>query len=245
MRITRFLLLTTLLTMVSSNWTLAQEKLNKSDSSREFYDNVLNDYDNVLKKMFLPENMTWGYLFLPSFSPEYSIICVSQRGKNLLIYNHPDISIWYDIQNQMWVKDPVPMNIGTPPNTMQVNRMIPSGLRASEAEIHTKVSSDTLIIKKSLANSLNRLMQQIMDDAITKEEKRTIGKVGDVEIVIESVGYDGETHVFLYQGKAAECWSPKKGTYCGRLVSLMGSIREAIINKDASQINVGELLNEE
>src|SRR5574344_1863039 len=121
MRITRFLLLTTLLAIVGSNWTLAQEKLNKSDSSREFY-------NNVLKKMLLSEQMRCGYLFLPSFSPEYSIICVSQRGKNLLIYNHPDISIWYDIQDQMWVKDPVPMIIGTPPNTFQGTIMIPSGL---------------------------------------------------------------------------------------------------------------------
>jgi|SRR5574344_1815398 hypothetical protein len=236
MRITRFLLLTTLLAIVGSNWTLAQEKLNKSDSSREFYDNVLNDYNNVLKKMLLSEQMTCGYLFLPSFSPEYSIICVSQRGKNLLIYNHPDISIWYDIQDQMWVKDPVPMIIGTPPNTFQGTRMIPSGLRASEAEIHAKISSDTLIIEKSLADSLDRLMQQIVDDAIKEEEKRRIEREenGGAELAV----LDGETHVFLYQGKEAKFWSP-------RIVSLMSSIREAIINKDASQINVGELLNAE
>src|SRR5574344_2085027 len=120
MRITRFLLLTTLLSVVGSNWILAQDKLIKSDFPRE--------YDNVLKKMLLHEKMNWGYLFKPSFSPESSIICVSQRGKNLLIYNHPDISIWYDIQNQMWVKDPVPMIIGTPPNTFQGTIMIPSGL---------------------------------------------------------------------------------------------------------------------
>src|SRR5574344_30746 len=238
MRITRFLLLTTLLTIVGSNSILAQEKLIKSDFPT-------GDYDIVLKKMLLPDKMTWGYLFVPSFSPEYSIICVSQRGKNLLIYNHPDISIYSDIEEQMWVEDSVPKNIVTSPNAMEVNRMKPSGVKYNEAEIHAKISSDTLIIKKSLADSLNRLMQQIMDDAITKEEKRTIGKVGDEEIVIEAVGLDGETHVFLYQGKAAECWSPKKGTYCYRLVSLMGSIRTAIINKDASQINVGELLNEE
>src|SRR5574344_128177 len=148
MRITRFLLLTTLLTVISSNSILSQDKLIKSDFPT-------GGYDNVLKKMFLPENMTWGYLFLPSFSPEHSIICVSQRGKNLLIYNHPDISIWTDIQNQMWVDDPVPIYIGTPPNTMKGIRKIPSGLKASEAEIHAKVSSDTLIIEKSLADSLN------------------------------------------------------------------------------------------
>lgn len=233
MRITRFLLLTTLLTVIGSNSILAQDKLIKSDFPT-------GGYDNVLKKMLLPENMTWGYLFLPSFSPEYSIICVSQRGKNLLIYNHPDMSIWTDIQNQMWVDDPVPIYIGTPPNTRKGIRKIPSGLKASEAEIHAKVSSDTLIIEKSLADSLNLLMQQITDDAITEEERKRIEK--EENGGMETINLDGETHVFLYQGKAGKCWSPDLGTYCSRLVFMMEYVRRAIRDKDASQIRVGELL---
>ena len=63
-----------------------------------------------------------------------------------------------------------------------------------------KVSSDTLIIEKSLADSLNLLMQQITDDAITEEERKRIEK--EENGGMETINLDGETHVFLYQGKA-------------------------------------------
>lgn len=234
MRITRFLFLTTLLAVVVHSPISAQENLIKSDFPT-------GDYDSLLKKRLVPEEMKWGYVFIPSFSPEYSIICVSQRGKNLLIYNHPDISIWTDIQNQMWVDDPVPIYIGTPPNTMKGIRKIPSGLKASEAEIHAKISSDTLVISKSLADSLNRLMRQVIDDAKTKETSSITGE-GGVYVTSEIIHLDGTKYVFLYDGKAAECWSPNKDTYCFKLIYLMDSIRNAIINNDAGQIKVGELL---
>lgn len=235
MRITRFLFLTTLLAVVVHSPISAQENLIKSDFPT-------SDYDSLLKKKLVPEKMTWGYVFIPSFEPEYSIICVSKNNETLLIYNKPDISIWYDIQEQMWVEDSV-YTIGTPPNTFKKTRMKPSGVKYNEAKIHAKMSSDTLVISKSLVDSLNRLMRQVIDGAKTKETISTTGVgVGEVYVTSEIIHLDGTTYVFLYDGKAAECWSPNKDTYCYKLISLMDSIRNAIINNDAGQIKVGELL---
>lgn len=220
MRITRFLFLTTLLAVVVHSPISAQENLIKSDFPT-------GDYDSLLKKKLVPEKMTWGYVFIPSFEPEYSIICVSKNNETLLIYNKPDISIWYDIQEQMWVEEG------------NIRKL--SGVKLDESKIHAKISSDTLVINKSLADSLNRLMKQIMEDAKTEEDSRTV-VINGVGIISSVVGVDGEIYVFLYDGKAAECWSPNKDTYCFKLIYLMDSIRNSIINNDAGQIKVGELL---
>jgi hypothetical protein len=220
MRITRFLFLTTLLAVVVHSPISAQENLIKSDFPT-------GDYDSLLKKKLVPEKMTWGYVFIPSFEPEYSIICVSKNNETLLIYNKPDISIWYDIQEQMWVEEG------------NIRKL--SGVKLDESKIHAKISSDTLVISKSLAASLNRLMRQVIDDAKTKETSSTTGD-GGLYVTGEILHLDGTTYVFLYNGKAAECWSPNKDTYCFKLISLMDSIRKTIINNDAGQIKVGELL---
>ena len=62
MRITRFLFLTTLLAVVVHSPISAQENLIKSDFPT-------SDYDSLLKKKLVPEKMTWGYVFIPSFEP--------------------------------------------------------------------------------------------------------------------------------------------------------------------------------
>ena len=202
-------------------------------------------YQALVERMLLPESTEdeyddlrfgriWGIVILPSFSQEESVYCLRTSFGFKLVMRLPENSIWYTARHITYDEKK-----STTPSGIQVSSMERNNVRWEDVELDMNVKVRELNITREQASVLSELFRMAINTSTSLmgsyESYSIVTKENGEKQIQKYDGLDGETTLFFYNGRAAECWSPEDGKL-KRLIDIRQAIRNAIDNNDNSII---------
>lgn len=183
-------------------------------------------YIGLVERMLLPEPsedyLTYngaGFLNLPSWSGEQSVCLEKTDNDNYkLVLRRAPQNIWYAARHLMVHYEDEVIDYGDHKTTYA--KEVSNGIGWDEVQLDMKIDEKELEITYGQAAVLSGLFKM----AVVSSSPAA-----------QSMGFDGETTLYFYNGYAAECWSPDAGKL-KRLVDISNAIKEAIINNDSTAI---------
>lgn len=202
-------------------------------------------YRALVERMLLPESTEseyndlrfgriWGIVILPSFSQEESVYCVRTDSGFKLVMRLPEKSIWYTARHITYDNKK-----STTSRRLKVSSMKRNNVRWEDVELDMNVKVRELNITSEQASVLSELFRMAINTSTSLmrsyDSYSIVTDENGERKIQEYVGADGESTVFFYNGRAAECWSPKEGKL-KRLIDIRQAMRDAIDNNDNSII---------
>lgn len=170
----------------------------------------------------------WGFIYIPSFTPEQAIYCVKRNGQYLLVMREPQKNLWYAARNILYER----IDHG---NAISQKR---KPIRWEDVNLEVEVNEWCLAITSEQAEALARLLRMAVATSTslvdiggyyisTDEQSR--------RHVVKSHGLDGEITTFFHGGNAAECWSPRSARLKA-MCEISDIVKNAVKDNDQTQI---------
>lgn len=227
------------------------------DSNRDMPDCLRNEYffENGYRQLLIRTLMPMededvkdgleygricGTIFTLSFFPENCFYLSKDNDGYFIETCVADESIWHKTYNLRY-KQKEEKYKGEDGKTFTAVSNIPLKFRWEDIKADVKVKRDRVRISKEQAKAIRRLYAAAVGSATSfffPTEAYTIftDENGNKKYST-TMGLDGSTTTYIYNGKMASCWSPPTGSKRERLNFLISRISEAIDEQDASLID--------